>query len=76
MIYERFGNVVEIVAVGTLDDVRKLEGRKPDALDRAAVKSGSYVVVESSEGRRWLYHLAHLRADDGLREIQQAIAAL
>lgn len=74
-IYERFGEPCTIVRVGTLDDVHKLDGRKPDKTDREAVKCGSYVVVRFEGGAERLYHQAFLRADGGAREIGEAIAA-
>jgi hypothetical protein len=49
-IYGRFGDVVTIVRMGTLEDVKTLNGRKPDKQDREAVENGSYVVVASFEG--------------------------
>jgi len=75
MIYGRFGNPVTIKRRGTLDDVRKLDGRKPDKQDREALALGSYVVVEC-DGKERLYHLAFLRADGGIREIDAAMEAV
>lgn len=81
-IYGRFGDKIEIVRLGTLDDVRDLDrarGGKPrkiDKADREAVKNGSYVVVRQDDGSERLYHQAFLRADDGSREITAAIRAL
>lgn len=74
-IYGRVGQVVTIVRRGTLEDVRALDGRKPDKIDREAVDNGSYVVVRDGDKDR-LYHQAFLRADDGGREIERAINAL
>lgn len=74
MIYGRFGEELEVVRLAVLDDVRALDGRKADKQDREAIANGSYVVcrdVESGEER--LFHLAFMRADDGFREITQAI---
>ncbi len=72
-IYGRFGDKVKIVRIGTLEDVKKLDGRKPDKQDREAVKTGSYVVVEQDDGRKRLYHLAYIRADNGAREVSDVI---
>jgi hypothetical protein len=72
MIYGRTGNEVKILRMGTLDDVKALDHRKVDAQDREAVKAGSYVVVLCFNELR-LYHLAFLRADDGVKEIDAAI---
>jgi hypothetical protein len=75
MIYGRFGDAVTIVRMGTLDDVKTIDGRKPDKQDREAVEIGSYVVVRQDNGKERLYHLAFLRADGGSKEINEAIAA-
>lgn len=77
MIYGRFGDPITIVRVATLEDVRKLEGRKPDKADLEAVRNGSYVVVRrTDDSAERLYHQAFMRADDGSREITAAIEAL
>jgi hypothetical protein len=74
MIYGRFGNIVTIVRRGTLADVKTFDHRSADKYDRQHVKSKSYVIVKDAEdGRESLYHLAYLRADDGSKEIDQAI---
>src|SRR5271165_1030473 len=44
-IYGRTGQVVTILRVGTLEDVKKLDGRRPDKQDKHNVKYGGYVVV-------------------------------
>jgi len=84
MIYGRWGDEVRIVRMGTLEDVRILDKRKPDAQDRKMVEQGSYVVVEymkpgsiagMDNPKHALYHLAYLRADEGLKEIMEAIEA-
>lgn len=75
MIYGRFGEVVTIKRVGSLEDVQKLEGRKPDKQDREFVASMSYVVVDD-DGKERLYHRAFLRADGGSSEIAEAIKML
>lgn len=75
MIYGRFGQPVTIIRVAILDDVKKLDGRRPDKQDREALKHGSYVVVRDDDKER-LYHQAFLRADGGAREIGDAIDAL
>lgn len=76
MIYGRGGDLITIVRVGTLQDVQKLDGRKPDKTDREAVKNGSYVVVRFEGGEERLYHQAFIRADGGSLEITRAIEAL
>lgn len=76
MIYGRFGDAVTIVRVGTLEDVTKLDGRKPDKHDRENVKNGGYVVVRFADGTEQLYHQAFLRADEGQQEISRAIEAI
>lgn len=76
MIYGRFGNPLKVLRMGTLDDVQKLDGRKPDKQDRAAIESGSYVVCSEEDGTERLYHQAFIRADGGAREIGAAIDAL
>ncbi len=81
MIYGRFGNKVEIVRVGTLDDVRKLDKRKPDRQDRDAIEVGSYVVTRSLDSedksdKLRLHHVAYLKADGGWKEIHARIEEL
>jgi hypothetical protein len=74
MIYGRFGNQVRVLRYATTDDVKKLDGRKPDKQDREAIKSGSYVVVaDADSGKERLYHQAFLRADRGSVEITEAL---
>lgn len=75
-IYGRFGDVVTIKRRAVLADVQALDGRKPDAQDRAALEAGSYVVVVQDDGTDRLYHQAFLRATDGFREIAAALEAL
>ena len=74
-IYGRFGDKVTIVRMGTLDDVRHMDKRRPDKIDREAIANGSYVVTkaEEGEGEMCLHHLAYLRADDGLPEIMREV---
>lgn len=72
MIYGRTGNEVKILRRGTLDDVTKLDGRKPDKQDREAIKLDAYFVVECF-GQERLYHLAFIRADGGAKEIDDEI---
>lgn len=82
MIYGRFGDPVRILRTAVLEDVKRLEGRRPDRQDREAIKNGSYVVVAGADvpGQRGdpaerLYHQAFLRADRGAVEIGEAIEA-
>lgn len=74
-IYSRFGEVITIERYATLADVTRLDRRKPDAQDRKAVKSKSYVIVRFADGSEQLYHLAFLRADGALPEIMNAVRA-
>lgn len=75
-IYGRFGAVVTIVRRAVLADVQKYDKRRPDKTDKAAIASGSYVIVRDADtGTERLYHQAYLRADDGQREISAAIEA-
>lgn len=77
MIYGRAGLPVTIKRRAVMDDVQKLDGRKPGKQDRDAFKNGSYIVVADADtGQERLYHLAFLRADDGSAEITRAIEAL
>lgn len=73
-IYGRTGQAVTILRVGTLEDVKKLDGRKPDKQDKHNVKYGGYVVA-LDDGKERLYHQAFLRADNGAVEIGRAIEA-
>jgi hypothetical protein len=78
-IYGRFGHKLTVVRFATLDDVQRLEKRKPDQQDREAIKHGSYVITRLEEGahtgRVDIHHQAYLRADDGSREITAALEA-
>jgi hypothetical protein len=80
MIYGSFGVPVTILREGHRADVRSLTGRKPDKLDFDAIANCSYVVVRiqassNLPARDALYHLGHLRADDGFKEIVDAMRA-
>jgi hypothetical protein len=74
MIYGRWGQEVRVIRYAVLSDVARLDKRKPDKDDREALKNKSYVVVSDS-GTERLYHLAFLRATDGLSEILAALEA-
>ena len=77
MIYGRFGDEVTILRRGTLADVQTLDNRKPDQRDRDNVANDAYVVVQANDnGQEYLYHLAYLRADNGLTEIMEVLATL
>lgn len=75
-IYGRSGEPVTIVRLGTLDDIKKLDGRKPDKTDRDAIANGSYLVVRFADGEEQVYHQAYLRADGAAQEIAAARDAL
>jgi len=62
-----------VLRYGTLADVKTLDNRKPDQIDKDAVDNGSYVVIRQDDGQERLYHLAYLRADNGLAEIMAAL---
>lgn len=74
-----YPNLLTIERMAVLDDVKRLDGRKPDKVDREAIKLGSYVVCKaldgSRAGREELYHIGYLKADDGWPEIHAAIEA-
>jgi hypothetical protein len=74
VIYSRFGMPVTIERkANSVADVRNFDHRKPDQVDRDAIRNGSYVIVRFEDGKRQLYHLAYLRADGGIAEIMAAI---
>lgn len=84
MIYGRFHskafpNLVTVLRPAVLDDVKRLEGRRPDKIDKQAIELGSYVVVREEDGlgkgKERLYHIANLRADNGWTEISDALEA-
>ncbi len=75
MIYGRCGQPVVIKRRAVLADVKRLDGRRPDARDKVAIADGSYVVAVD-DGAERLYHQAFLRADRGSVEISEAIAAV
>ncbi len=68
--------ILTMVRAGTLDDVKKLDGRRPDAADRVNVRAGSYVVVRNASGTERLYHVGRLKADGGWKEISEALEAI
>jgi len=80
-IYGRFGCTVTILRKAVLEDVKKLDKRKPDQHDRERIKLGMYLVVKLNDGTtedsaERLYEYCYLRADGGVKEIDAAIAAL
>jgi hypothetical protein len=77
MIYGRFGDSLTLVRKAVLADVKALDGRSPDAKDRQNLANGAYVVARAEDnGKEYLYHLAYLRADNGLAEIEDALNVL
>lgn len=72
MIYGRTGQPVTIKRLAQLEDIKRLEKRRPDKQDRAGLASGSLVIVDD-HGEERLYHQAYLRADGGSREIGAAL---
>jgi hypothetical protein len=75
MIYGLTGNPLTIQRLGTIEDIRTLDGREPDDGDRIAIADGAYVVSSDSRGKLRLYHVARLRADNGSSEISAVLAA-
>lgn len=85
-IYDRFGFAVKILRLAQPQDFRKIERRKPDKRDFEAMNLEAVVIVTdvaSPNGKTMpgpepenLIHIAFLRADGGLGEIQDAIKAL
>lgn len=77
-IYTRFGSVVTLIRpVTTAAEAAKLENRKPDAHDESRLEYGMYAVgkIEGSDEER-LFDLGMLRADDGIREINDTAEAV
>lgn len=73
-IYSRFGSEVTLERLAILEDIERLDGRKPDAHDRRRIQDECYIVVRRvADGRRILADVAYLRADGGLSEIESAI---
>ena len=74
-----FPNLLTIERMAVIEDVKRLDKRRPDKVDREAIKLGSYVVVKSHDGTRAgqeeLYHIGYLKADGGWTEIHEAIEA-
>ena len=75
MIYGQFGNPVVIQRIAKLEDIKALDGRKPDKQDRLALENDSYVVVSDEKGKLRLYHQGNLRADAGSVEISAVVEA-
>lgn len=77
MIYGRFGHKLTIERMAVIGDVKRFTGWRPCQRDREAIGNGLYVVVKRiDDGKQDLYHLAFLKADGGLGEIQDAIEAI
>lgn len=74
-IYGRAGQRVVIQRLATQEDVRKLEGRKPDKRDKDALKLNALVVASEPDDELSLYHIAFLRADHGAAEIGAVVDA-
>jgi hypothetical protein len=72
-----YPNLLTIERMAVLDDVKRLDKRKPNKVDREAIKLGSYVVCRAHDGTRAeqeeLYHIGYLKADGGWPEIHDAI---
>ena len=79
-IYGRFGGECRTVRKAVLEDVKLFDRRRPDKVDRDAIASASYWIIEFTEPGmerfQQLAHLAYLRADGGGREISEACEAL
>lgn len=75
-----YPNLLTIERVAVLEDVKRLDGRRPDKVDRQAILAGSYVVCKAHDGTRAgqeeLYHIGYLKADGGWPEIHDAIEAV
>ena len=74
MIYGRFGDQCRILRLATLEDVRKVEQRAIDVEDERHVANQNYVLCEYvDDGSQFVAHVARLRADGSIKEIQDAI---
>lgn len=74
MIYTRFGSVVNLTRLAVLEDVKKLDLRKPDKFDRDSIDMGAYYVgtIEGLPDERLFSH-AFLKADGGSLEISKFV---
>lgn len=74
-----YPNLMSIERIAVIEDVKRLDKRKPDKVDREAIRLGSYVVCKaldgSRAGREELYHIGYLKAEGGWPEIHAAIEA-
>lgn len=68
MIYSMMGQPVTIIRLAVVADLQK-----PDKRDRAAIRAGSYVVVDYGGIGERVYHITYLKADGGSKEIADAI---
>lgn len=77
MIYDRWGTPVTLLRYATADDVQRLENRKPDKTDRAAIEGHCYIVCQNQDHNRdeFVSHQAYLRADGAAAEIGAVIDA-
>lgn len=71
-IYARFGETVTVLRYATKADVLKLDPPF-DAEAKKNLANKSWVVIQFEDGMERISHLAYLRADDGSKEITNAL---
>ena len=76
MIYSRWGDVVTIVRVATAEDYREMFGYAPDSTDQQHIQNKLSVVIKYPDDKLDVSLISFLRADEGLKEIQEAIERL
>lgn len=78
MIYSRFGTQVRLTRpITTTAEVQKLDKRSTDTQDLQRLEYGMYAaVVYDGEETEHLFDLGMLRAEGGIREINEAARAV
>jgi len=62
--------------MATLEDVRVMDRRKPDAQDKKSIANKCYIVTRHEDGYETIHHIGFLRADEGIKEIAEAVTAI
>lgn len=71
-IFSRFGSELTLVREATAADVKRLDRRAFDEQDKSRIAYGMLWVCKLDSGEEMLADAAHLRADDGIAEINRA----
>lgn len=77
MIYSRFGSVITLKRLATIEDVKTFENRRADKQDKErTAEHCRFIATFADDGKDRLVDVSFLHADDGIREIATAVRAL